>query len=181
MASLHAPAFPFSYDNPGVSADVRRELENTLGSIHQDGTRRLLDSLSGRDIPAEFEQVMSPYGLSSTDIADITTGHWLAMWCIIHNQPLPLEQPSVAALREQVVTVLSKRPAITEADNDARQAIGEAMVHETVLGLDIRQLIWDEGSAEDVRNLGENTHQNMLRRDLDLQAMRLTSQGFKRH
>lgn len=174
------PAFPFSYDNPGISADVRRELENTLANQHQDGTRRLLDSLAGRDIPAEFELVMSPYGLSSSDIADITTGYWLAMWCIIHNQPLPFEQPPVAALRDQVVTVLSKRPAITEADNDARQAIGEAMVHETVLGLDIRQLLWDEGSPDDVRRLGENTHQNMLRRDLNLQVMRLTHQGFKR-
>ncbi len=180
MSINHAPAFPFSYNNPGVSADVRRELENTLGQQHQDGSRRLLDSLAGRDMPAEFELVMSPYGLTSTDIADITTGYWLAMWSIIHNQPLPFEQPSVAALREQVVTVLSKRPAITEADNDSRQAIGEAMVHETVLGLDIRQLMWDEGSPEDVRNLSESTHQNMLRRDLDLQSMRLTDQGFKR-
>ncbi len=180
MVEIMSQHFPFQYE-PEVSQIVRTELLDTVGKRNDVQAELLRLDLESRDIPAEFDQRMADYGLRSNDVADAMLGYWLVMWSAIHGRDLPSAGEGVEAARRQLAGLLGKNPVVKSGSNRQRQMVGEGMVFETVLGLEIYERTRLGGSPDELRQLGESTHENMMRRNINLRAMDFTRQGFVRN
>lgn len=179
MKQTDKHTFRFAYDSK-ITRVVRKELLETIAKANPVQAELLRDDLEQRDIAAEFEQLFAPFQLRSNDVADAMLGYWLMMWSIIHRRELPEPGPGIAAAHRQMAGLLAGNPQVKKDRDGRRQMVAEAMIHETVLSQSIRERTHREGSDEDLAALAESTHQNLMRRQLNLRDMSFGDQGFVR-
>jgi hypothetical protein len=104
--------------------------------------------------------------------------YWLVMWSLVHDVPLPSAK-TAAPVRAQVARMIGPSPLV---HGDAqRQAMGEAMLSETMLTHEQVREARARGDAAALRAMGDTAQRNMLMRQaLNLKKMRLTSSGLAR-
>ena len=165
-------------DDAAVSARVRDELAATLGGGDAERTRELRAALESRDFHAEFAAALGALGLDSHDLAGVMAAYWLVMWSLVHDVELPAAQDA-APVRAQVARMIGTSPLVR--DGAQRQAMGEAMLSETMLTHEQARNARLRGDTQALHAMGETAQRNMLMRQaLNLRKMRLTPNGLAR-
>lgn len=180
MSKAQSIDFSFSYD-PAVTAIVKKELFDTVSRQNPVQSELLRDALESRNVPEEFEQRLADYTLSANNVADAMLGYWIVMWSIIHDKPLPPPGPGIESARKQISALVASNPIVRKGgDESRRQMVGEAMIFESIISLEVRDEVKKRGNEDELRDLSESTHHNLLRKHMNLRAMDLTEQGFVR-
>jgi hypothetical protein len=165
-------------DNAAVSARVRDELAQTLGGGDHARTQALRDALDARDFHAEFAEELGMLALDSHDLGDVMAAYWLVMWSLVHDVALPSAREA-APVRAQVARMIGSTPLVRAREQ--RQAMGEAMLSETMLTLEQERLARARGDQAQLKQMAETAQRNMLMRQaLNLKKMRLTPLGLAR-
>lgn len=165
-------------DDASTSERVRDELAATLAKGDAERMRTLREALDERDFHREFAAELGGLGLCSHDLAGVMAANWLMMWSLIHDVPLPAAKDA-APVRAQVARMIGASPLVR--DEAQRQAMGEAMLAETML---THEQVRDARARNDgaaLRTMAETAQRNMLMRQaLNLRKMRLASSGLVR-
>ena len=99
------------------------------------------------------------------------------MWMIANRAEIPpLEQ--VQAASKQVNAVILGNNFVTQKDDKQKQIIAETLIYETMLALGMRSKAINSGDLAFMNELADAAYQNLLKQNIDLRALNLTSQGF---
>jgi hypothetical protein len=165
-------------DSPEVSAQVRKELIDSLVASTGVTAEQVEAELAQRDFASSFERYFSHLDLSRGDLADVFTAQLIALWSIVHDTNVT-DRSIAAAVRRQMASSLRGREDV--ADPVRRQLVGEALLFESVLSLESCDQARASGNRAQLREMAESAQHNMLNRQaLNLKKMRLTAAGMQR-
>lgn len=165
-------------DDPALSAEVRRELVDSL--VARAGVDRATAEaeLEARDFPGAFDARFSPIGLDRRELADVLAAQVIGLWSIVHDEPFPTAEVARAVSRQLAASLPGRAEAV---DPRRRQLVGEALINETVLALEARDAARDAGRRDELRQMADAAQTNMLTRQaINLRKTRLTPQGLRR-
>lgn len=174
-----AAAHPFSIgSDPVLSAQVRKELLDTLYARTKFDPVQAERELDSRDVHGEFVRQLGKLGLVPDNLPDLLAGHLIAMWTIVHDAPLPGREIA-AALSRQFLGLIAGSPQA--ADPAKRQLMGEALLYETALTLEAQHAAREIGDKAKLREMAESAQKNLLgQRGINLRKTRLTASGMVR-
>ncbi len=153
----------FSFDTQ-VSAQVRKELLDTLSDGNEAVRRALSEELERRDVRGEFAQTMRPLGLRANNLIDALTGYWVVMWAIMAGADLPTREQA-SSVHRQVRQMIRGSPLIGRPSQ--RQMVGEAMLYEAMLAYGAYREAREAGDDDRLREMASTARTNMLRRGFD--------------
>ena len=162
-----------------VSQQVRDELIKALQKANPQSSVEIERKLKQQDVIGDFARDMAPYGLRADDVADTMTAYWLTMWIIANQEPIP-SVAKVRAVQNQVRAVMLQNPNVIQATATKRQQMAEVMIYETMIALGLLNNATRAGDLGQLQRLADSAYQNMLKQDVDLRDMQLTSSGFAR-
>lgn len=165
-------------DDPALSAEVRRELVDSI--VARGGVRReqAEAELAERDVAGAFEARFAPIGLDRRELPDVLAAQIIGLWTLVHDEPLPSTDVARAVSRQLATSLPGRAEAV---DPRKRQLVGEALVYETVLALEARDAARAAGRRDELRQMAESAQRNMLNRQaINLRKTRLTLQGLRR-
>ncbi|MBO9664254.1 DUF6683 family protein [Dokdonella sp.] len=174
-----AAEHPFAIGvDPALSAQVRKELLDTLQSRAHLDPAMVERELNSRDVHAEFLRQLGDLGLVPDNLPDLLAGHLIAMWTVVHDTTLP-GRDVATALSRQLLTLIAASPQA--ADPAQRQLMGEALMYETVLTLEAQQAARASGDKAKLKEMAESAQRNLLnQRGINLRKTRLTASGMAR-
>lgn len=172
-------AHPFAIGaDPALSARVRQELIDTLSARTNFDPVEAGRELDRRDIREEFVLEFGDLGLDPDRLPDLLAAHLIAMWCVVHDAPLPRREVA-EGLTRQFTGMLATSPQA--ADPAMRQMMGEALRYEAVLTVEARRAARDAGDKAKLREMAESAQGNLLKqRGINLRKTRLTASGMMR-
>lgn len=163
--------------DPALSAQVRKELLDTLSAKTGYDPERAARELDARDVRAEFLSAFGGLGLAPDNLPDLFAGHFLALWSVVHDAPLPGSAIALAVAR-QFEAQIARSPQV--ADAAKRQLMGEALLYEAVLTLEAQREARAGGAAK-IKQMADSAQHNFLaQRGIDLRKTRLTASGMQR-
>lgn len=169
--------YPIGVD-PALSAQVRKELLDTLYARTKYSPEQADRELNSRDVHAEFIGQFGDLGLVPDNLPDLLAAHLLAMWSVVHDAPLP-GRDVAAALVRQFTGMLTGSPQA--ADPAKRQLMGEALLYEAVLTMEAQRAARESGNVAMLKQMAESAQQNFLKqRSVNLKKTRLTASGMVR-
>jgi hypothetical protein len=164
--------------DPALSAQVRRELLDTLRARTQFDPEQAELELAARDMHAEFIRRFGDLGLVPDNLPDLLAGHFMAMWTIVHDAPMP-DRGIAAALVRQFTDLIAPSPLA--ADAGKRQLMGEALLYEAVLTLEAHEAARSAGNKAALKEMAESAQRSFLtQRSINLRKTRLTKTGMVR-
>ena len=174
-----AAAHPFSVGaDPALSAEVRKELLDTLQARAGIDPEQAERELSSHDVHAEFLRDFGDLGLVPDNLPDLLAGHLITMWSVVHDAPLP-NREIAAALVRQFSALIAGAPHA--ADPAKRQLMGEALLYEAVLARAAQQAAREAGDRAKLKEAAESAQRNLLeQRGINLRKTRLTLNGMTR-
>lgn len=130
-----------------------------------------------QDMFGLWQQQLSPFGLSTQDLADVYAAYWIVSWQAAHGQENA--QPSreqAQAVRAQSARALTAVPGFAQAGDAMRQELADELILQslTLEGQVARLRAHPEERAGLVRYARACAHAN----GIDLDRMRLTDKGF---
>lgn len=163
---------------PVLSAQVRKELVDTLHARTNYDKAKAEEELVARDIREEFLLRFGDLGLKPDNLPDLFAAHLMAMWSVVHDAPLPAAD-AAEGLRRQFVAQIMTSPIATDAAK--RQLVGEALMYEAVLTLEAHRVARDAGDKAKLRQMADSAQAALLRqRGINLRKTRLTAAGMTR-
>jgi len=164
--------------DPALSAQVRRELLDTLRARTHFDPEEAERELAARDMHAEFIRRFGDLGLVPDNLPDLLAGHFIAMWTVVHDAPIP-GRDTAAALVRQFTDLIAPSPLA--ADAGKRQLMGEALLYESVLTLEAQEAARSAGNKAALKEMAESAQRNFLaQRSINLRKTRLTKTGMVR-
>lgn len=164
--------------DPALSAQVRKELIDTLQVRGGLDPVKVEGELASRDFREEFVELLGPLGLAPDTLPDLLVAHLMTMWSVVHNAPLA-DREVASALRRQFTGSIAASPQV--ADPAKRQLMGEALLYETVLTLRAQQAARAVGDTAELEKMAESAQKNLLnQRGINLRKTRLTASGMTR-
>ncbi len=163
--------------SPEISAQLKERFWNTIKQNHPQSAAEIDASLKHQDVIGTFKTDMAPYGLRADDVGDTFTAYWITMWMIANSAPIP-NQEQVQAARNQVGDVMINNNLIAMEDDTQKQTVAETLIYETMLALGMRHQAIESGNPAQITELADAAYSNMLKQDIDLRALKLTSLGF---
>ncbi|HNR90896.1 MAG TPA: hypothetical protein PKO41_00590 [Dokdonella sp.] len=165
-------------DDPALSAEVRRELVDSLVARGGVGREQAEAELAARDVAADFERRFAPLGLDRRELPDVLAAQIIGMWSIVHDAAFPSADIARALSRQLASSLPGRAEAV---DPRKRQLVGEALIHETVLALEARDAARAAGRRSELKQMAESAQRNMLNRQaINLRKTQLTPQGMRR-
>lgn len=163
--------------SPEISDQLKERFWNTIKQNNPQSAAEIDTSLKDQDVIGTFNTDMAPYGLRADDVGDTLTAYWITMWMIANTAPIP-DQEQVKAARNQVGDVIIKNDLIALEDDTQKQTVAETLIYETMLALGMRHQAVESGNQAQITELADAAYSNMLKQDIDLRALKLTSLGF---
>lgn len=164
--------------DPELSAQVRKELADTLKARAGIAPETLEKELAGRDIHAQFLAAFGELGLVPDTLPDLLAGHMIAMWSVVHDAPLPARSVAMA-IAKQFAGLIGSNPLA--ADPAKRQLMGEALLYETVLTLEAQGQARASSDSAMLKQMAESAQRNYLSQNsINLRKTRLTESGMVR-
>jgi hypothetical protein len=153
---------------------IRKMQENDSAA-----TSRVRQILKSNDVIALIGQGISPFGLTTSNVADAYTVYWIIAWKASKGISGGKETRSrVQAVKAQVVKAMLATSEITTASNQQKQQYAEALfVQAALINAHLK------ASAENPAQLEKVSHavrKSAKASGLDLTAMTLSDNGFQR-
>lgn len=158
-----------------VSARIKADFTKALVKANPQSAEEITDKLGRQDVIADFARDMSPYGLQADNIADAMTAYWITMWMIANQEQVPAAQ-KVSVVQSQIRASVTQNPRFVAMSDRERQEIAEGLIYETMLAFGM--LNNAQSDPAKLQQLADDAQRNMLKKDVDLRGLRLTSSGF---
>lgn len=137
---------------------------------------QLRAALAGKDVPAIFGQLVTPFGLNNHDVADAMAAHLIMRTMVVTGASPPSPQ-GVRKVRDAVAQALAHDPKM--ASEAYRGEIGgEAQLDFVLVNATWRAIGEGKWPAEAAAQYKQATAASLAREGVDLDTTRLTADGF---
>lgn len=161
-----------------VSAQVKRELLERVDQRGGGGAVATIErTFQRKSVRQAFDEIVSPYGLRTDDYADVFAAHLLIMWMVANQAGLPTSAQVQAVVRQARRALAGKIASVSLLD---RQRQAEGMMYNAVLAIYARNEAQRDGDSAYLSEMASRTRSDMLKQDLDMQALMLSDRGFSR-
>lgn len=136
-----------------------------------------LDRLfASQDVIGQINRQLAAYGFRANDLGDAYAAWWLNSWLASQGRSDDPSPRQIAAVRRQAASAIGALPQVAGADETVKQQLAEAYLVQTALiGAHLEQA---RGDPAQLRRLAAAVRQGALKSGLDLDAMKLTDEGF---
>ncbi len=162
---------------PSVSRLVRANYIAAIGRANGERAALGLGAYyAANDVRELPGRAVRPYGLSTDDLADITTAYLVVMWMTANQAPLP-GVPEVRGVQQQVRQLLLDGGRVPARMRD-RQRTAEGLMYQTVTLIRVREEAETAGNAEFLARLADSAQKLMARQAFDLRGLVLSPHGM---
>ncbi len=142
-----------------------------------EGAAQLEQLFNSSDIIETIGQGIAPYGLSANNLADAYTVYWMNAWQAANGDPsASFTRAQAQAVKAQAADALLATPEMAQASDAQKQEMAEAMlIQAAMINAATDQAA---GNAAQLEQIGAAVRQGAKASGLDLDAMRLTEEGF---
>lgn len=176
-----APAASLGYSpSASVSQSVRKEmLANLLASNRDPAAQSEIKQLFATDeVWREFDRLLSSYGYSSRNLADVVAAYYVGAWEIV-NYREEVQPRQFKAIREQLAGTLVTMPGIVNASDAQKQQWAESMGMTTALLGSSSAALLQKGKASEFALLQAQVRQGMIEYyGIDMKGLQVTDAGF---
>lgn len=163
--------------SPEISAQLKERFWNTIKQNNPQSAEEIDTTLRHQDVIGTFKADMAPYGLRADNVGDTVTAYWLTMWLVANQAPIPSKN-LVQAAQAQVGKIVLHNKLISNKNDAQKQVVAETLIYETMIALGMHNRAIESGEPSQIRELSDAAYNNMLRQNIDLRGLNLTSQGF---
>ena len=143
---------------------------------HLKGADELEALLSSTQVIDAVEQTIQPYGLVINNIADAYTLWWITAWQASEGESVVVDKEIAQAVKQQAMMIWLANPKLTEASDENKQEIAEALLIQALLTQAAMSRAGDDKSAKQA--VKDAVRQGAASSGLALEQMQLTEQGF---
>ena len=177
------PASPSAKLTYSPSAERRRANLAHFASVTRQGnpeSAAAMDAVFGHtDIIQEFGAALSPYGYSVANVGDAYAAWWMLAWKAANGDTTDPTPGQFSAVQAQAHNALAATPQIAGANDAQKQKFAEALLMQAAMAEALNGMAKDQ--PELMPQLQQSIRQGALAAGLDLDAMRLTENGFVPH
>lgn len=123
-----------------------------------------------------FGEIVYPFGLRTDDYAEVFAAHLVIMWMVANQVDSPTSA-QVQGVVQQARRALAGKLAVSLRD---RQRQAEGMMYNAVLAIYARNEARRDGDRAYLAEMASRARSDMLKQDLDMQALVLGDRGFSR-
>jgi hypothetical protein len=170
-----------TYDpSPEVERRTRDKLlASLLESTDDPATQKQIrQTIAGDEVWMQFHQVLSAAGLSTTNLADVTTAFYIITWEVVNGPDATVHSAGVGAVHDDVVAALAAEPRVGDLSDADKQEAASIMAYMATIAAASANQLRSSGDQAGLKTLQNRVHQAVLGRGLDLAQLRLTDQGF---
>ena len=162
---------------------LARRQENLANFIAQSrtndpqGAAQMERIFASADIIQRMGKGMAAVGLRNDNIADAYAVYWSSLWHVSAGSSATPTRAQFAKIKNQVAAALVATPGIIGTADDKKQAFAEALlVQVALIDASIEQA---KGNPAQLKAIADAVRQGAKASGLDLEAMRLTDEGFR--
>ncbi|MDT0498232.1 hypothetical protein RM530_12770 [Algiphilus sp. W345] len=165
---------PSSTVSQSVRTDLRTHLIRTNSS--PEFQAEITKALSTDAIWQEFDRLLTSYGYSSRNLADVMAAYYVCGWEIVHKQEIQPQQ--FKAIRNQLAVTMANSPDIRRLSDAEKQRTAEAMGIMTAIAGAGSQELLKQRNQQGFAELQQAVYQSFSRQGIDLKQLKLTDDGF---
>lgn len=135
-----------------------------------------LREVIGMDPIARMAPELARYGLSTDNVADAYAVYWMEAWQGAHGRFETGTSAQASMVRRQAAAALSAVPQVANAGITAKQEMADALLVQAMMIATAKEQA--RGNPAKLRQVGLAVRQGARASGIDLDAMRLTPEGF---
>jgi len=170
--AARAPDFGIA-DDAAVSEQARQAFLSGLVANSGQAAADEVDQRFG-NIRTTFRRVVSPYGLSADNFADVMTAYVVIMWMAANRQVDLPQVAQVQGVRRQMQSALAGKLS----DAAKRQLVAETMMYQTCVAVAAREEAQAKGNVQILDQLSNALDRSGGNGAQQLRQMALTNQGL---
>jgi hypothetical protein len=122
--------------------------------------------------------IISKYGYSPYNLADVTTVYWVLCWQLVNGGPPPSDA-TIHGVDNQLRQMLGTSGPVTNFSNEQKQRLAELMAYEAILGLVTAKSPETSSNPVALASLRSNIASQFQQiSGLDIHRINLTPSGF---
>lgn len=177
--SLNAMTKVLQYKSSStISQSVRTDLRTHLIRTNSSPgfQAEITKALSTDAIWQEFDRLLTSYGYSSRNLADVMAAYYVCGWEIVHKQEIQPQQ--FRAIRNQLAVTMANSPDIRRLSDAEKQRTAEAMGIMTAIAGAGSQELLKQRNQQGFAELQQAVYQSFSKQGIDLKQLKLTDDGF---
>lgn len=185
----HAPPVSAAIDtSPPVALDFRPDASVTrtvnarftdmLAAIQPDRRDQIAAELDSGQLQAQFASLLSSYGYSSRNVADVMTAYLVIAWEVVHNADATAHIDGIGVIHRTMQKSLAHSPSMRTLTDAQKQELAETLGNLTMLAAVAKNTLVQRGDTEGLATLQDGVRTTTRRFGIDLAPLRLTDQGF---
>lgn len=170
-----------SYDpSPEVEQRTREKLLASLleSTEDQDAEAQIRRTFAGDGVWRQFYRVLSQAGLSTTNLADVTTAFYIIAWEVVNAPEGAVDASALRAVHEDVVAALAAEPRLEDLTDAEKQEASSIMAYMATIAAASANQLRSDGDQAGLKTLQDEVHKAVLGQGLDLARLQLTDRGF---
>jgi hypothetical protein len=134
-------------------------------------------SFAANDIIQSMGAGLAPYGLRIDNVSDAFAVWWINAWQASRGRSDDVDRATLQAVKQQVAQAMLVTPAITNAENAAKQEFSEILlIQASIIDSSVRQSANAPTALNQLKQAMLQAGRNM---GLDFSSMTLTADGFR--
>lgn len=137
--------------------------------------RQLVDS---GELPLAFAKLLSKFGYSPDNLADVMTAYIILSWETIHNGDATQYPRGIEAVHQRVRHAMAMNPNTGKFSNAEKQGFAQDLTYMVMLNVVDRKRLRKNGDTAKLRQLEQSVSDQTKGYGLDLDVLQLTDKGF---
>ena len=192
MKKKHAAPAPSSTaaidTSPPVALDFRSDASVTravnarftdmLSSLQPDHREQIAAELDSGTLQTQFANLLSSYGYSSRNVADVMTAYLIIAWEVVHNEDATVHLDGIGVIHRTLQKTLAHSASMRTLNDAQKQELAETLGNLTMLAAVAKNTLVQRGDAAGLSTLQQGVQTTTERFGVDLKSLRITDQGF---
>jgi hypothetical protein len=161
-----------------VTRVVNARFVNLLGNLQPDQRNRIAGELDSGVMQTKFSQLLSSYGYSSRNLADVMTAYLVIAWEVVHNQDATRYIDGIGIVHNQMRAALAQSPNVRGLSDAQKQEVAETLGNLGMLAAVAKRALIERGDNASLGQLQQNVRSTTQKFGVDLASVQLTDAGF---
>lgn len=161
-----------------VTRTVNARFATLLGNLQPDKRDQIASEFDSGALQAKFSELLTSYGYSSLNLADVMTAYLIIAWEVVHNKDATRYLNGIGIVHNSMRSALSHSPNVGALSDAQKQELAETLGNLTMLAAVAKNTLVQRGDTQSLGLLQENVRTTTQKFGIDLGTVQLTEQGF---
>lgn len=173
-ATLHSLEFTRS---ELLSKNIQQNYISRLAKEQPNMKPALEKAFSGNKLRNQFDQLLSAYGYSGTNLADAMTAYLVISWQVVHGQEFN-DRRGFDAVRKMIRENLLSGTALNAVTDKEKQTATETFGYQAIIAMNTYKALRNNRDKVVLDQFKAVVDRSAKESGMDLKMVRLTSSGF---